>query len=241
MLVRLGKRGLRMFLGAAAIFVIGAGVAWAAIPGSSGVISGCYEKRTGILRVIDAETGKTCLSFETPISWNEAGLKGPMGDKGPTGDKGLAGDKGPQGDPGLAGERGPMGAQGLEGEKGPTGDSGEQGPAGDKGPLGDKGAVGDKGPQGDPGPPGGGIAGWEARLSATISDSATVKEIFARCPAGKRVIGGGFRLGDDVRNIVVVWSVPFSVPEGDGWHVIARERTESSSDWWVGANAACAS
>lgn len=44
MIERLGKRGLRMFLGAAAIFVIGAGVAWAAIPGSSGVINGSTRK-----------------------------------------------------------------------------------------------------------------------------------------------------------------------------------------------------
>lgn len=134
-----------------------------------------------------------------------------------------------------------MGAQGLQGEKGPTGDSGDKGPTGDKGLVGDNGPVGDKGPQGDPGPAGGGIAGWEARLSTTISDSASSKEIIARCPAGKHVIGGGFRVGDDFTHIVVVASVPFSGSEGDGSYVIARERTESPSDWWVGANASCAS
>jgi hypothetical protein len=48
-----------------------AGVAYAAIPASDGTISGCYEKRTGLLRVIDKEAGKTCLSFENPISWNQ--------------------------------------------------------------------------------------------------------------------------------------------------------------------------
>lgn len=103
MIERLGKRGLRMFLGAAAIFVIAAGVAWAAIPGSGGVINGCYEKRIGILRVIDKEAGKSCTSVEVPISWNQAGLQGPTGDRGPTGDKGPMGDKGPQGDPGVPG------------------------------------------------------------------------------------------------------------------------------------------
>jgi hypothetical protein len=41
MIERIGKGGLRVFLAAAAIFVVGAGVAWAAIPGSNGVINGC--------------------------------------------------------------------------------------------------------------------------------------------------------------------------------------------------------
>lgn len=45
--------------------------------------------------MIDAETGKKCLSFETPISWNQAGLKGPMGDKGPNGRQGAGGRQGP--------------------------------------------------------------------------------------------------------------------------------------------------
>lgn len=98
-----------MFLGAAAIFVIGAGVAWAAIPGSGGVINGCYEKRTGILRVIDVEAGKACLSFETPISWSQ---------------------RGPQGDPGVAGAQGPEGPQGPQGPPGPPGPPGELGALG---------------------------------------------------------------------------------------------------------------
>ena len=47
------------------------GVAYATIPGSSGTINGCYEKRTGILRVIDSDAGAKCTSYETPISWNQ--------------------------------------------------------------------------------------------------------------------------------------------------------------------------
>jgi hypothetical protein len=34
------------------------------------VISGCFENRGGDLRVIDAESGATCNTRETPISWN---------------------------------------------------------------------------------------------------------------------------------------------------------------------------
>jgi Collagen triple helix repeat (20 copies) len=172
---RSGNRAWRIGGASALIFAV-AGVAYAAIPGSNGVINGCYEKRTGILRVIDTEAGKRCLSFETAISWNQGGPEGPVGDKGPTGDKGpqgdpgvagdkgLAGDKGPigdpgpigdkgpQGDPGVVGDKGPIGDKGPVGDQGPIGDKGLQGDPGDKGPVGDKGAAGDKGPQGDPGP-----------------------------------------------------------------------------------------
>jgi hypothetical protein len=159
----LRRRGPRLLLVAGAALVATAGVAFATIPGSTGVINGCYEKRTGILRVIDTEAGKRCLSFETAISWNEggtAGPQGPIGDKGPTGDrgpqgdpgeKGPVGDKGQQGDPG---DKGPLGDQGALGDKGPAGDKGPIGEAGDKGPGGDQGPVGDKGPAGDQGPAG---------------------------------------------------------------------------------------
>lgn len=143
----LSRRALVLSVATLAL-AAGAGVAYATIPTSgSGVISGCYEKRLGILRVIDAEAGKTCTQYETPISWNQGGPKGPPGDKGPTG------DKGPHGDPGVAGDPGPAGDKGPTGDQGPIGDKGPQGDPGDKGPVGDKGETGDKGPQGDQGPP----------------------------------------------------------------------------------------
>ena len=44
---------------AAAAVALGAGAAFAAIPGSNGVINGCYGKN-GTLRVIDAENGESC-------------------------------------------------------------------------------------------------------------------------------------------------------------------------------------
>lgn len=110
-----------------AVLSMGAGLAAASIPSSTGVISGCYGRFTGHLRVINAEAGKKCLSFETPISWNEAGAPGEVGPAGP------AGPPGPQG---------PAGADGAPGPEGP------QGPAGDPGPM------GPAGPEGSPGPPG---------------------------------------------------------------------------------------
>jgi hypothetical protein len=68
------------------------GVGYASIP-NTGVISGCYLKSGGTLRVIDATTG-SCSSKETALSWNVQGVPGPKGD---TGDKGLQGDTGPAG------------------------------------------------------------------------------------------------------------------------------------------------
>jgi hypothetical protein len=87
----LRKRGMRMLLAATAMLAGAAGVALATIPGSDSIINGCYEKRTGILRVIDAEAGKRCLSFEMPISWNQRGLKGDPGATGARGERGPAG------------------------------------------------------------------------------------------------------------------------------------------------------
>ena len=90
-----GRHGLRMILGAAGLLVVLAGVAWAAIPDSGQVISACYEKRTGILRVIDAEAGKSCLRFEAAISWNQQGLEGDPGAPGAPGARGEPGPAGP--------------------------------------------------------------------------------------------------------------------------------------------------
>jgi Abnormal spindle-like microcephaly-assoc'd, ASPM-SPD-2-Hydin len=99
----LGNRGVRgaLLAGAVAVFSAAAGgVAWATIPGSDGAINGCYEKRTGILRVIDVEAGKACTQFELPISWNSRGLQGERGIQGERGSAGPAGPQGPAG-PGL--------------------------------------------------------------------------------------------------------------------------------------------
>jgi hypothetical protein len=95
----LGNHGWRLAGVTVAICAAG-GVAYAAIPSSNGVISGCYAKQSGDLRVIDADAGKTCLSSELPISWNQRGPTGPPGAKGDKGDPGPQGLPGEKGDPG---------------------------------------------------------------------------------------------------------------------------------------------
>ena len=108
--------------------VLAGGIAYATI-GNSDTISGCYQKQTGQLRVIDTQAGATCSSSELPISWNVQGPPGPKGDTGAQEAKGDPGPQGPQGDPG------PPGAQGDPGRRGPQGESG---PQGSEGPTGRK-------------------------------------------------------------------------------------------------------
>ena len=140
-----------------------AGVAWASIPDSNGVIHGCYLNRGGAIRVIDSGAGQRCTRQETPIEWNETGPAGPAGQKGDPGDKGPPGDKG---DPGPPGPKGDPGEKGDSGPQGPKGDPGEKGDPGDKGPPGDK---GDPGPKGDAGDPGADAIGLWAVIGATGS------------------------------------------------------------------------
>lgn len=159
------RRRTLHIIGAGAVFaVIAAGIGWAAIPGSDGVINGCYEKKTGILRVIDREAGKGCLSFETPISWNQ---KGQPGAQGPAGVQGPAGPKGDQGSPGPAGNDG---KEGAEGPAGPAGPGGLEGPVGQQGAPGPEGKQGPAGPAGMQGPPGTAGAPETFAAAATLNN-----------------------------------------------------------------------
>src|SRR5262245_59454874 len=121
------------------------GAVLAAIPGAGSVITGCYDTKTGTLRVIDDQAGNTCAITETQLTWNQIDPAGPQGPAGPTG---ATGAQGPQGDPGPVGPQEPAGA---------TGATGSQGPQGPAGPTGATGSQGPQGPQGVPGPAGVGL------------------------------------------------------------------------------------
>jgi hypothetical protein len=77
----------------AAIVVLGVvigGTAFAAIPSkSNGVITGCYSKKTGALRLIDAEAGRTCKQDERKVTWNVKGRRGARGPQGLPGEPGV--------------------------------------------------------------------------------------------------------------------------------------------------------
>jgi len=60
-------------LAACACVAIAAGIGYAAIPDGGGVISACYVKKTGELRVVDAEADASCRKTERAISWAAGG------------------------------------------------------------------------------------------------------------------------------------------------------------------------
>jgi Collagen triple helix repeat (20 copies) len=127
-----GQRRLRLNvllvgLGVIAILMLAAGVAYASIPGPNGAITGCFDTRSGALRVIDVQSGAQCTKKEQQLMWNQTGPPGPQG---PQGAQGAIGPAGPQGPPGATGSAGP------QGPAGPTGPAGAQGPPGPQGPAG---------------------------------------------------------------------------------------------------------
>jgi Collagen triple helix repeat (20 copies) len=174
-------RGRWFLLGVVAgAFLAGGAVALAAIPDSSGVIHGCYQKNVGNLRVIDPDAGDNCRPPEIAISWNQTGPVGPVGPQGPKGDTGATGAQGPKGDTGATGP------QGLKGDTGATGAQGPKGDTGATGPKGDTGATGPQGAPGPQGPPGTNVAGQmcDAGESVTGFDDSGNIICSVSCPSG---------------------------------------------------------
>jgi len=122
-------------------------VASASVPTSSGIIYGCFNKNSHLLRILNPAKG-TCHSTENKLAWSQ---RGPMGPRGTRGKPGPQGPQGPIGLTGAMGLTGPIGPQGQSGPQGPVGPVGPIGPAGARGPQGPQGS---QGPQGNPGPPG---------------------------------------------------------------------------------------
>ena len=140
-LSRGSKLLLALIIGAAVFGVVSA--VQAAIPDSSGVINGCYQKNVGNLRVIDPSAGDSCRPSEIAISWSQTGPQGPHGATGPAGP---VAPTGPKGDTGATGATGPAGPVGPAGPKGDTGATGPQGPPGATGATGPAGPAGPAGP-----------------------------------------------------------------------------------------------
>jgi Collagen triple helix repeat (20 copies) len=111
MMFTIRRRGL-LTVAAFAILMVAAGVAYASIPDSTGVIHGCYTTGTGQLRVYDSQssTAKKCSSNERALTWNQ---QGPQGAQGPQGPQGAQGPQGPQGPQGAAGQDGKDGVSGY--------------------------------------------------------------------------------------------------------------------------------
>jgi uncharacterized protein YjbI with pentapeptide repeats len=159
---RLGSRTRLVLVGVLAFTLGSATVAVGLV--ANGVISGCFNNLTGLLRVGTQKApcivaGNPILHeapwlLETPVSWNQVGQQGPKGD---TGDKGATGATGPTGATGATGPTGgsgPTGATGSTGASGTTGATGPNGAVGGTGATGASGAVGATGPAGTTGPQG---------------------------------------------------------------------------------------
>ena len=87
---------------AAALAALAAGsIAWASVPDPRGMITGCYDKQSGALRVTDTQSGvpKDCGSKELQLLWSQ---QGPQGVPGPQGAPGPQGPQSPQGPSGAA-------------------------------------------------------------------------------------------------------------------------------------------
>ena len=182
------------------------GVAYATSSSGGGVIHGCYDARTGALRVIDP--GGKCTAGETALSWNQTGPRGDTGRQGPkgatgaTGPAGLKGDTGatgpadPAGPTGATGATGPAGpAGGATGATGPTGPAGPTGATGATGPTGPTGATGPAGPKGDTGDTGpegpAGVTPGYVRVNADGSFTGSIASATVTNPqAGVYCIGG---------------------------------------------------
>jgi hypothetical protein len=90
-------RGLLLGVGVAGALTI-AGIAYASIPDSNGVIHSCYvDAGRGTLRVIDTEVGEAFGIGEVAIQWNQTGPQGTQGAQGPQGPPGAPGAVGYEG------------------------------------------------------------------------------------------------------------------------------------------------
>jgi len=191
-------------------------VALAAIPGAGGAISGCYDKRDGKLRVIDAQAGKKCDRSEAALTWNQTGPQGLPGAKGEPGAQGLPGAQGPAGGPGPKGDKGDPGPQGLPGAQGLQGSPGISGLE----TIVDRGA------------------------DHNDFNSNPMKMISITCPETKRLISGGamvfVSLADGVgfsRPIALTANTPDGT---NGWFARAVETAPVDSDWDIIIYAICA-
>jgi hypothetical protein len=152
------------------------------------VIYACFVPQNGNLyRIKATDPTETCKSPQhVAIQWNITGADGNPGPVGPAGAAGPAGDQGPIG---------------------PIGPVGAQGPTGNAGPQGLKGIAGLGGPSG--------VVGIEV-VEVKVSVHFTLTDYFTtvNCPAGKKVIGGGYAVVPQIGKVVA------SRPEGStGWYV----------------------
>jgi len=70
-------------------------------------------------------------------------------------------------------------------------------PAGGQGPKGDKGETGAQGPVGPPGPAG--VSNLQYVQAVSATNTTSPKSMQVSCPAGKKVLGGGFAMSNEAK------------------------------------------
>ncbi len=172
------------------------------------IIHACFVPQSGTLyRIKATDPTETCKSAQhVPIQWN------------------ITGDVGPEGATGSAGPAGPSGAKGPQGAAGPVG---PQGDAGAVGPAGAKGALGPAGPNG--------VVGIEVVKVTEQHDWISFDhQVWAYCPAGKKVIAGGHSVAPNVGRVTE--SRP--EPDNKSWYLYVDSLAGNSPD--VTVYAVCA-
>ena len=128
----------------------------------------------------------------------------------------------------------PLGADGrfpmAVGAVGPAGPKGERGEQGARGPAGQKGEQGAQGARGPSGPPG--LSGWEIAISGAVDLPANgTRKGSVRCPAGKKVLGGGVSHSDGI--LYLYESAPLD--GGVGWAGAVSNRSSYPRTMYVWA------
>jgi Collagen triple helix repeat (20 copies) len=161
-----------------------------ALEASAGVVADASVTAPKLKTLTPAANGKFLSYNGSSLVWADgtAGVAGPKGDKGDTG---------------AVGPKGDTGAQGLKGDTGVQGDPGAQGPKGDTGAAGNA-----------------GVSGYGRVVNTLTNQSLGANGevvLFANCPAGKRVVGGGVV----VFNASGRWIVDTSGPTSDTQWAVA--------------------
>ena len=163
------------------------------------VIYACFVPQNGNLyRIKATDPAETCKSPQhVAIQWNITGADGNPGPIGPAGAAGPAGDQGPVGPIGPVGAQGPTGSAGAQGLKGITGLAGPNG-----------------------------VVGIEVvEVKVTVDFTLTDYSNTVNCPAGKKLIGGGYAVVPQIGKVVS------SRPEGEtAWYIYLKNKGGFSPD-----------
>ena len=189
-------------------------------------VKACYAKKTGELRVT-VKGKRKCRRGEKKLVWNKKGVRGPAGPQGATGATGATGPAGPQGPAGLSGGSGGGGVT-----LGP-GTVGEEHIADGSITV----------PKLAPDLITDDLLGLVIEYAESANNSNSPKSVYAECPVGTQLVGGGGGPTDGLFIPLSAVSSPTTIYNGptigNDWFVSAYEVLGFGSNWQVTAYAIC--